>query len=178
MSETTTTALDTIVAQARVLSESRARLAEVVGALNRGIEDLKADRMPAVRMAIDEAAAAWSELESLIRSHPELFVKPRQVSAHGIKFGFEKGKGSIEISDEKRTVDLIRKHFPDQADVLIDTKYTPAKGAIAQLTANDLKRIGAEMSGTKDRVVIRASDTETDKLVKALLTSAVDGDEG
>lgn len=168
-----TTELDTLIDQAKELADARGRLKQIVFMLNEGIEALKADHMPKLRQAVDEASKAWSELEAQVRANPALFVKPRKVSVHGITFGMEKGKGAIEIADPEKTVKLIHRHFPEMADALIDTIERPAKGALEQLTAEQLKRVGAEIKGAGDRAVIRAADGETDKLVKALIKAAV-----
>lgn len=175
------TDFDHVAERAEALAHARGQLAELVQALEEGLNHLKADAMPMIREAIDRASTAWSGLEAEIVAHPELFVKPRTVSMHGIKFGYGKGKGGLEIDDADRTCALIRKHLPDQAEVLIAAKYSPVKDAIAQLLPADLKRIGVNIKGTGDQVVIRPADGEIDKIVKALIKAAVgaaeEGDE-
>ena len=171
------TALDGVGDRAEALARARGQLAELVQVLEEGLNHLKADAMPMIRESIDAAATAWSALAAEIEAHPELFVKPRTVSMHGIKFGFGKGKGGLEIADADRTCALIKKHLPDQAEVLIATKETPVKDALAQLPAADLKRIGVNVKDTGDQVVIRPADGEIDKIVKALIKAAV-GDAG
>lgn len=169
-----TTPLDTITSRAEALARRRERLAEIVGALNKGIEALKTDAMPELRQAITEATEAWSTLEAEIQANPELFVKPRTVTAHGIKFGLAKSKGTLEITDPEKTVKLIKRHFPEQAELLINTKEVPAKEAIEQLPAADLKRIGCEIKNVGDVVVIKPADGAIDKLVKALVKASVE----
>jgi hypothetical protein len=169
-----TNPLEVVTERAEALATHRERLGALVGALNKSIELLKADHMPELRAAITEATDSWASLEAGIRANPELFVKPRTISVHGIKFGLAKGKGSLEIANEAKTIMLIEKHFPEKADVLIDVKKTPAKDAICLLPAADLKRIGCEVKDTGDRVVIKPSDGEVDKIVKALISAAVD----
>jgi hypothetical protein len=169
-------ALDEIIDSARLLAQWRAGMAELVGTLNAGIESLKADALPELRAAIDAAASEWQHLEQLLRAHPELFQRPRSLEAHGIKFGWQKGKGSLGITDPDRTVRLIRKHLPDQADVLIATKEVPAKDALAQLSAADLKRLGVEVKDAGDQVFIKPVETGVDKLVKALVSAKVEGE--
>ena len=168
------TTLDRITDQAKALAEQRARLHTLVTAMQQGIEALHASNLPAIREAINSATAAWTGLESMVRENPQLFIKPRKVKAHGITFGLEKGKGVMTIANPDKTCALIRKHLPEQADVLIATTEAPAKEALAQLSAEQLKKLGVVITDTGDRVVIRASDTDTDKLVKALIRSAVD----
>lgn len=168
------TTLDDITEDARLLAETRAHLGEMMQALNAGIEAMKADRMPDIRSAILAATAAWQALETGIRLNPQLFVKPRTVAAHGITFGIEKGKGAINIGDPDKTCRLIRKHLPDQADVLIAVQEVPVKKAIAQLSVAELQRIGATVTDADDRVVIRPAPSDVDKLVKALVRAELD----
>jgi hypothetical protein len=163
------TTLDDLNEGARLLADARAQLAELVQALNAGLEVLKADAMPDIRQAIETASAAWQALELGIQLNPQLFVKPRTVAAHGITFGLEKGKGSIEFADPDKTCTLIRKHLPDLAPTLIVTRESPLKKAVAQLSAADLKRIGATVTDVRDLVVIRPAPSDVDKLVKALV---------
>lgn len=170
------TPIDLLGQRAEALARARKHLADFVAAMNEGLERLRADNMPGLRQCIDAGGAAWSALEAEIKAHPECFVRPRTMSLHGIKFGFAKGKGGLEIADPDRTVALIRKHLPDQADVLIATREAPVKDALAQLPADQLKRIGVEVKGTGDTVVIRPADSDLDKLVKALVGEAAEGE--
>lgn len=161
--------LDDLTARALALATTRQQLGTLVQALNAGLEALKANQMPEIRAAIDTAAAAWAALEADIQASPGLFIKPRTVAAHGITFGIEKSKGVITVPDADKTVALIRKHLPEQADVLIAKKDVPVKKALAQLTAADLRRIGVQVGDGQDTVVIRPAPSDVDKLVKALV---------
>lgn len=168
--------LEELNARALALSNARLQLGQLVQALNAGIEALKANEMPAIRAAIDQATAAWAALEAGVQGSPELFVKPRTVAAHGVTFGIQKSKGVINIPDADKTVALIRKHLPEKADVLITTKEVPVKKAVEQLTAADLKRIGVQVTEGQDTVVIRPAPSDVDKLVKALVKAEVETD--
>jgi hypothetical protein len=96
-------------------------------------------------------------------------VKPRTVILHGIKVGYRKATGKIEFDDAEQVVKLIRKHFPDQFDVLVKVEETPVKKALANLTAAELKKLGIEVSDSGDEVEIRDTASDVDKLVSALL---------
>lgn len=169
--------MEDLTERARGLSEARARLCTLVQALNAGLEAMKANQMPEIRVAIEAAGAAWSALEAGIQSSPALFIKPRTVAAHGVTFGINKGKGTIEIDDAERTLALIRKHLPEQAEVLIKTQHTPVKKALEQLPAADLRRIGVGLVEAGDQVVIRPAPSDVDKLVRALVKAELDTEE-
>lgn len=174
---THTTTLDDLNDAARLLADARARLGALVQALEADLAAMRAEQMPAIRAAIETASCAWKALEAGIVLNPQLFVRPRTVAAHGITFGIEKGKGSVEFADPERTCALIRKHLPEQAGTLIVTREMPLKKAVAQLSVADLKRIGATVVDAGDQVVIRPAPSDVDKLVRALVRAELAEDE-
>ena len=158
--------------RAKAYADARAEVAETVSTLNGGIEALKREYLPTLKRAVSRAADKFDNLRGLIDANPQLFQKPRTVVFHGIEVGFGKGKGGIKFDDAEQVVKLIKKHLPEQADVLIITKESPAKDALAQLSAADLKKIGCTVVNTGDAVVIKPADSEVDKLVDTLLKGA------
>lgn len=170
------TQLTDIEVCAKAFAEARAKVSEIVVELNGGIKALKRDHMPSLKRAIARAAEKHEQLKAQIEAAPELFTKPRTVIFHGVKVGFQKGKGGITFDDAEQVVKLIRKHFPDLADALIVTKESPAKDALAQLTVAELKKIGCAVVDAGDAIVIRPTDSEVDKLVDALLKGATEAE--
>ena len=71
---------------------------------------------------------------------------------------------------------LIRRYLPEQADTLIRTVEEPHKPALALLSVADLRRVGCTVVETGEAVVIKAVDSEVDKMVDALLKDAVDAE--
>lgn len=168
------TTMNDIQARTKAFADARSKLAELVTVLNDGLEQLKRDSLPGIRRAIERAAEKHAELKALLDDSADLFVKPRTVVLHGVKVGFEKGKGRIEFEDAAQVIKLIRRHLPDQADVLIATKELPVKTALAQLSVKELKAIGCTVDDAGDVVVIRPVDSDVDKLVTALLKGATE----
>lgn len=168
------TTLDKLVDAAKVLHEQRMHLSSMVTSLQAGINALKTDALPEIRDAIRGATAAWQALEQLIQQHPALFVSPRTVEAHGIKFGLQKGKGGLDIPNPQRTVELIERNFPELVDQLIVTDKTPSKTGLATLAAKELKVVGVGVKNVTDVVFIRPADGDVDKLVKALVSAVVE----
>lgn len=157
---------------AKHYAEAREHLAGIVAAMNEGIEIIKRDHMKRLKKAVNEAAERHDALKSLIETAPGCFIKPRSVVFHGIKLGFAKGKGKIEWDDADQVVRLIKKHYPEQADVLIATSEKPAKEALANLTAAELKKLGVSVTDGGDAVFIKPADSAVDKMVDALLKDA------
>lgn len=170
------TQITDIELRTKAFSEARAAVAAIVTELNDGIDALKRQHMGSLKRAINRMAEKHDQLKALIEANPALFAKPRTVIFHGVKVGYQKGKGAITFDDADQVIKLIRKHMPDQADVLIATAEKPAKDALAQLTAAELKRIGVSVTDASDQVVIKPTDSETDKLVDALLKGATEGE--
>lgn len=166
--------LNEIESRAKLYADARENLAGIVANLNAGIEALKRQAMPDIKRAIARAATHHDSLRALIEACPELFAKPRSRTLHGIKLGFQKGKGKIEFDDPDQVVRLIKKYFPDQADVLIVTAEKPAKDALNQLTAAELKKLGINVVEGGDAVFIKPADSAVDKLVDALLKEATE----
>ena len=127
------TTLHDIEQQAAAFAEARRQLTELVTKLNDKIEALLRNHMDALNAAVAGAAAEYDKLKTLIEAAPGLFTKPRTVVMHGVKLGYQKGKGGIEIADPDRTCELIHKHLHDIEDQLIQTTYKPIKSAIEQL---------------------------------------------
>jgi hypothetical protein len=134
--------------------------------------ELRAARMRAlagIKKAAADVKDAQAELKVALEENKAEFEKPRTRTFAGIKVGFRKLVGSITWTDGEKVIALIKKHFADQAEVLIKTTETPVKDALAQLPAADLKRLGVSVGEDTDEAVIKATDSEIEKLVDALL---------
>lgn len=169
------TVLTDIEQKAKAFSKHRATLVQRVMMLNSAIDQLKRKHIADIKDAVNDTAQAQAELNVLIEKSPDLFVKPRTVIFHGVKVGYQKQKGKTTIKDEEKTILLIRKQLPDLAEVLIETKETVSKAALANISVADLKRIGCTITDDIDAVLIKPTDSEVDKLVMALLKEEVEG---
>lgn len=129
---------------------------------------LKKYRPHLLRLTAQFKAAA-EDLQAAVAAAPELFVKPRSVILHGIKAGYQKGKGKLEWDDDEAVCKLIRKRHPDLVDVLIKTTETPVKGGLNELPAEDLRKLGITVDDTGDVAFVKLADTEIAKTIKALL---------
>jgi len=156
---------------AQDLAAARMMLRERVGELKRLREELEKRHLPAIRKWAANAAEKRDTLRQAIKDSPEYFAKPKTRIMHDIKFGYRKEKGEIFIGDEDKAVMLIKKHLGEQADILIRSKETVVKSALAQIPAADLKRIGVTVENDTDEVFIKEVDSEIDRIVNALLAA-------
>ena len=159
---------------AKNLRLARDTLSERATTLHEEIEAATKRRLLGLRNAVALVAAADATLKAAIAEAPGLFNKPRSVVLHGLKLGYQKGKGKIEWEDDDQVVKLIRRHFPEQFDVLCQTTEKPVKTALGGLTVAELKKLGVSVEETGDVVFVKDSTAGVDKLVKALLKGVED----
>lgn len=153
----------------KAFADVRQQLAERVRSLEDEIMGLKRRRLPVIKNTVNAVIERQSHLKAALEDSKDLFVKPKTLIIHGVKVGFQKAKGKITWADDAQVVKLIKKHLPEQADVLIKTTEKPIKDALTNLPAADLKRIGVTVEETGDQPVIKATDSEIDKFVDGLL---------
>jgi hypothetical protein len=122
-----------------------------------------------IKQAVKVAAEKQSLLKAALEESPELFTKPRSVIFHGVKIGYQKGKGEIVIENPEQTIKLIKRNFPDEWTLYIEVKEKPMPSTLKNLSVADLKKIGVTVIETGDQIVIKTTDSEIDKLVNALL---------
>lgn len=162
------TTLKDIESLTREYADYYQQLAADVEILEAAIRTIKKKALPSIKRAAERAAVAKETLKAAIEEAPQLFDRPRTRLFHGVKVGLQKGKGETQIPNEEKTIELIRKHFEDQAEILIKTEETVVKKALANLTAVDLKRIGVNVIEAGDQVVVKVADSEIEKMVDAL----------
>lgn len=166
--EVTIGSLDT---QCKNYAAKRAVLSERVAAFNAEIAEVKRRHITGIKSAAASAQDLQATLRSSVESAPRLFLKPRSFTFHGIKIGFTKGKGKIEWDcEDEQLVERIERMFSQDArELLIAIEKKPCKEALASLPASDLKKLGVSVESTGDCVVVKASDSEIDKMVTKML---------
>jgi hypothetical protein len=163
------TTMNEIEAAAKAARDARNSVHQRATMLQESIEQLKRKHLPHLRNGVAKVAEADARLMELLQSAPALFTRPRSVVFHGLKIGYAKGTGKLEITDPASVVKLVRRHFPEQFDLLVKTKETPIKKTLQELPAADLKRLGITVQDTGDVVFIKDATDSVDKLVAALL---------
>lgn len=166
--------LSEITKRTEDFASARTKLAERITSLSDELASVKKRHIALIRKAVQVAKEKQGLLTSALEEAPELFTKPRTVIISGIKVGYQKGKGEIEWEDDDQVVRLIKKHFSEQADVLIKTTEKPLKKALAQLTVAELKKLGITVEETGDHVFIKPTDSDVDKYVNMLLKETKD----
>lgn len=158
----------------KTYADARDLLVERVRALKEELEQIKNEKLPGIKKTLAKVAEAEAALRAMLEESAALFEKPRTQIFNGVKVGYMKGKGKISWEDDEAVVKLIKKRFPEQADVLTRTTTVPDKQALAGLTAAELKRLGVTVDESGDVVVIKPVDGEVEKTVAALLKGAAE----
>jgi hypothetical protein len=164
------TDMNDIETRAEAYSRARDLLAREVTQLEGEITRAKRRRLPKLKKALGEAKATQAELADALSDARALFKSPKTRILHGIKCGWQKGKGKLKWTDAKSVIERIRAHFPHRATTLIKKSESPARAALQQLSTGDLKKLGITVEETGEQIVIRPVDSHVDKLVDALLT--------
>jgi len=170
----TTLTLEDIEKKARRYSDVRSELTAEVTELEDVTREAKREYIPRIKKVLHRVKSAYELLKDAIDNNRELFTKPKSKTFHGIKTGLHKQKGKVTFDDSDKVVKLIKKKFPEKVDILISTKEKPSKDALQHLTVNELKSLGCEITDTTDVVLIKATDSDIDKLVDALLKDEED----
>lgn len=164
-------ALTDIEALTRKYADAREELSDLLRAMNEKLEQVKRATLPRCRELVNRTAEREAKLRAAVEDAPDLFQRPRTVIFHGVKVGFQKGKGVLDIPDADRTLEKIKTLLENPANFIRITE-TPDKQALAQLPVADLRKLGCTLTETGDQVVIKPVDGEVDKIVNALLREA------
>lgn len=164
--------MDEIEALARGYAKARDALEDTADEIKELQRKAVASRMRGLRNRIAEAAAAEDALRAAIEARPDLFVRPRTVAVDGVKFGYRKQAGAIDLGDEAKAIERLRKLFPAREAATVNVKETLDKKALRKLPAADLARIGVTIGDPGDAVVIEVAPSDVDKLI-AFLSDAL-----
>lgn len=161
---------EAIEAATSFYARARHELAAEMDALREKLKAAQAEHRLTLIALLDQAANARSGLQTLLETFPWLFEKPMTKQLHGIKIGFRKLPGQVEYADdEANVIARIREHLRGKVRQLIAIKETVRKDALKDLTAAELAAIGASIVDCGEEVVIKAIDTDLDRLIKGLI---------
>lgn len=161
--------LGEIEALAKRHAEARDVLIERMQSLEAAIIGVRREHVRGLKGALGRTAQTEAELREAIADARELFSKPKSRILHGLKVGWRKQPGRLSWANAAQVLKLIRKHHPDEAELLIRTKEEPSRDALKQLDVKSLKRLGVQVTETHDAVDVRSVDSALDKWVETLL---------
>lgn len=129
---------------------------------------------PDLRKATTRAAERYDALLAAVSDAKPAFDKPKTRILHGIRVGYRKAQDTVQVLNADNTVALIKRAIPEQQGVLISTTEKPVMDGLMQLDDATLKLIGCKRVPGSDAPFAKLADTELDKVVAALMKSAID----
>ena len=162
--------MDELEIKCKELRSRQDILSEISDKLNRDLEAAKDRYMAELKRAVREVADGRADIRNWVDGHRDLFVKSRSRTVHGIKVGLQKGKGKIECDDEVRAMKYIYEHLKEEEhEVLIKRTEKLNKNALNDVDAMDLRRMGVRIVQTGDKIIIKDTDGEVEKLIASML---------
>ncbi len=137
--------------QTREFAAAKRQLDDIIAEIKAETEPLKKKYLPRIRAVMNQVTARHGDLYREIVENPGLFTKPRTQVFDGVRVGFSRGKGALQIEDPELTIKLIKK-----------------------LDETQQKKIGVSIEGKEDRVVIEETDTQINKILSSLLKFQVE----
>lgn len=163
------TAMHEVEAATKRYASARAELGERLARLQEEQAVIKRRLLQGIKNSLGRFTEAHDQLRATLVDNRDQFEKPKTRVIENIKVGFRKEPGKLEFANAEQTIALIEKLLPDQKDVLIDVKKKPVKAALCNLPAKDLKRIGVTVGDDTDQPFVKATDSDIDKLIDALI---------
>ena len=145
------------------------KLAETVQTMEKEIDAVKFKWLNTIRPLAVNTAQEKAVLFTAIDESRHLFIKPRSYTIAGIKVGLQKKKTRIEIADEDKTIELIRKKLTDKADLLIKEEPKLIIKAVENLTEKELKAIGITVPEETDEIIIKSDADKIEKFINELI---------
>lgn len=161
--------LETIQASTQALADARTALRDLIDAANKEIDEIKKKHQVGITTAAKLLKDCHETVFRQVNKNRGLFSTPKTRVFADIKVGLRKQKGKLTFEDAEQVVKLIRKHFPEQFDVLVKTEEVPQKDALSKLKVEELKKLGVSVGSDTDAVEIKDQATDLEKLVDALL---------
>lgn len=158
--------------RARAYADKRSILRDRLAIFEDELRSLKLRHLKGIRAGQLAASGAEEWLRIAITDAPGLFNKPKTRLFHGVRCGYSKSKPKLLIADKEKTAELIEKHFPSDYDAFVKTTHAPIVTALSNLTTVELRKIGITKLDGENKVVIKTTDSELERMVEALMAEA------
>jgi hypothetical protein len=111
----------TIENTTKTLADARTALRDLILKANAEVAAVQDKYRDEMRQAVADVRSLHVELANQIDASRELFAKPKSRVFSSIQVGLKKQSGKLTYTDAAQVVKLIKKHFPEQAELLINT---------------------------------------------------------
>lgn len=150
-----------------------ADLEDMIHNLEAELNEIRDRHLRSLKRQAARVAGLEADLQPMIADHPELFVRPRTLTLHGVKVGLTTSQGKVVFDDADTVIATIKKRMRDHADILIRTKEELNKDALRNLTAEELVKLGCRIEDAGDVVVLKRVAGDVEKLVNKLIEKMV-----
>lgn len=128
-----------------------------------------------IRRALELVAQARTELLERVAEAPELFVRPRSFVTNGVRFGFQKEKGSLVWDDTARVIERAEEFLSqEQYDFVVQQQLSLVKPALQQLSAQELRKIGVRLEGAGDVAYVKFVGSNLERWAEGMLAAMSD----
>lgn len=165
--------LTVIESRAQALEAAYQNFDIMIADLEHDLEAVKSKHLRNLKKQAAVVAYLEAELHGAVEQSSDLFKKPRTVTLHGIKLGFQSSVGSVSWNDDEQTVALIKKHFKGRETEFIKTDETPKKDALRALSEAELAKVGCRIEGAGDQVFIKRIAGEVEKMFNKIIDKLV-----
>lgn len=160
------TGMDAIEFAARELADERRCLEGDVRMASAALDQVRAEWLVKLR---DRATKVGELEDALLREVdrcPDLFKRPQSVEFDGVRVGWRKGKGRLELGDMDKLVARIRKQLTKAQQIaVLKVKVTVLKGPLGKLPAELLKKLGIDTTGAGSEPFFSYPKSDLQKLV-------------
>lgn len=161
--------LTDIESAAREFSIKSKKLRNFHEELNNEIDTVKSKHIENIKQASIEAGESYQMLLTLVGDAPDLFKDKKSMTVSGVKFGYQKKKGKLDIINEDNTINKIKELYGDNSSLYINTKLSVIKKALDSIPASDLKKLGVNIIQDTDTAFVKLTDDEVQKLIEAMV---------
>ncbi len=137
--------------------------------LDTEIDAIKNKYIDNIKNASVKAGEDYQLLLNLVSESETLFKDKKSITLNGVKFGFQKKKGKIEIINEEATINKLKELYNDEAKLYLNTKISVSKKALDNIPAGDLKKLGINIIEDTSEAFVKLTDDEVQKLIEAMI---------
>ncbi|HQU78010.1 MAG TPA: hypothetical protein PLU47_00935 [Azonexus sp.] len=154
--------------------ESTTRATALEHALAQAAQPIYQSHRAGIDAAATDEAEAYAELLALVETSPGEFKRPRSLLVDGVKTGYRKEQDGLDYDSEEAVIARIfaLEEFSGLAQALVRIERHLNIEAVETLEARQRRLLGIRTVTGADQPFISFSDTDVEKLVKAILADA------
>lgn len=136
-----------IEARMKSLGEARGALEKELQRADEKLAEVRERHAEKLKAAAANVALLEQELLSHVERVPGLFKKPQSIEIDGVRAGWRKGKGRLELPETDKLLKRIGEVLTRaQKQAVVKVKVTVLKGQLARLPGEILKRLGINVT--------------------------------